>query len=149
MRTSSKGIELITHFEGLRLNAYLCPANVWTIGYGATFYQDGKPIKQGDKLTSKSEAITLLKTMLVDFEIGVTKATQGVSINQNQFDALVSFAYNLGVGALSKSTLIKVVRINVNHSQIASEFAKWNKAGGKELKGLKSRRKAESDLYFS
>jgi lysozyme len=149
MRTSSKGIELITRFEGLKLNAYLCPANVWTIGYGATFYADGSKVKQGDTLIRKEQADSLLRAVLVDFEIGVTKATQGVSINQNQFDALVSLAYNIGNGALLKSTLIKVVKVNVNHPQIATEFARWNKAGGKELKGLTIRRKAESDLYFS
>jgi lysozyme len=149
MRTSSKGIELITRFEGLKLNAYLCPANVWTIGYGATFYANGSKVKQGDKLISHEQANSLLRTMLVDFEIAVTNATKGVSINQNQFDALVSLAYNIGNGALLKSTLIKVVKVNVNHPQIATEFARWNKAGGKELKGLTIRRKAESDLYFS
>ena len=128
------------------LNAYQCSAGKWTIGYGNTFYEDGTSVKSGDKI-SKERAEILLTLILVTFENDVKKLVKS-NINQYQFDALVSFAYNCGVGNLKASTLLKKVNINPSDASIKSEFLKWNKAGGKILLGLTKRREAESNLYF-
>ena len=148
MKISQKGIDLIKGFEGLKLSAYKCSANVSTIGYGSTFYPDFKPVKMGDKLKDKQEAEELLKVTLIEFEKNVSALFYNVILKQNQFDALVSFAFNLGTGALAGSTLFRKVKINPNDQTISLEFAKWVNAGGKRLPGLVRRRKAESDLYF-
>ena len=147
MKVNKQGIQLVKSFEGCFLNAYLCPAKVWTIGYGSTKYPNGKPVKQGDKITQQ-EAETLLSDTLDEFSKGVYKLIK-VELNDNQFSALVSFAFNLGVGALSKSTLLKKVNANPNDNTIEQEFMKWVNAGGKKLNGLVRRRTAESKLYFS
>ena len=148
MKISQTGIDLIKSFEGLKLTAYKCSAGVPTIGYGSTFYPDFKPVKMGDKLKSIQEAEELLKVTLIEFEKNVSALFYNVILKQNQFDALVSFAFNLGTGALAGSTLFRKVKINTNDKTIALEFAKWVNAGGKKLPGLIRRRKAESDLYF-
>ena len=147
MKVNKQGIQLVKSFEGCFLNAYLCPAKVWTIGYGSTKYQNGKPVKQGDKITQQ-EAETLLSDTLDEFSKGVSKLIK-VELNDNQFSALVSFAFNLGTGALSKSTLLKKVNANPNDKTIENEFMRWVSAGGKKLNGLVRRRTAESKLYFS
>ena len=147
MKVNKQGIQLVKSFEGCFLNAYLCPAKVWTIGYGSTKYQNGKPVKQGDKITQQ-EAETLLSDTLDEFSKGVYKLIKS-ELNDNQFSALVSFAFNLGVGALSKSTLLKKVNANPNDKTIENEFMRWVSAGGKKLNGLVRRRTAESNLYFS
>jgi len=147
MKVNKQGIQLVKSFEGCFLNAYLCPAKVWTIGYGSTKYPNKKPVKQGDKITQQ-EAETLLSDTLDEFSKGVYKLIKS-ELNDNQFSALVSFAFNLGVGALSKSTLLKKVNANPNDKTIESEFMKWVSAGGKRLNGLVRRRTAESNLYFS
>lgn len=141
MKTSKKGIDLIKRFEGCKLSTYKCSAGVSTIGYGHT----GKDVMPGMKITSE-EAQRLLEKDLANFEKGVDLL--GLRFNQHQFDALVSFAFNLGLGALKSSTLLKKARINVNDQSIYAEFLKWNKAGGRPLKGLTTRRTAEADLYF-
>ena len=146
MNVNKQGIQLVKSFEGCFLNAYLCPAKVWTIGYGSTKYPNKKPVKQGDKITQQ-EAETLLSDTLDEFSKGVSKLIK-VELNDNQFSALVSFAFNLGVGALSKSTLLKKVNSNPNDKTIEQEFMKWVNAGGKKLNGLVRRRTAESKLYF-
>lgn len=140
MKTSQTGINLIKGFEGLELDAYLCPAKVWTIGYGHT-----KGVKQGQRITT-NQADELLKEDLEVFENAVN--VQSLNINQNQFDALVSFIYNLGIGAFNRSTLLKKIKENSNDPTIAYEFSRWNKANGNVLSGLVKRRKAESTLYF-
>ena len=147
MKVNSKGIQLIKTFEGCLLNAYLCPAKVWTIGYGSTQYLDGKPVKPGDKITQQQAEELLIDTVNI-FAQGVEKLIK-VELNDNQFSALVSFAFNLGIGNLQKSTLLKKVNENPNNHMIRTEFAKWNKVGGKVLNGLTRRRNAESQLYFS
>jgi lysozyme len=147
MKINNAGIQLIKSFEGCFLNAYLCPAKVWTIGYGNTKYQNGTAVKQGDKITQQ-QAETLLSDILAEFSKGVSKLIK-VELSDNQFSALVSFAFNLGSGALSKSTLLKKVNANPHDTSINAEFLKWNKAGGKVLAGLTRRRKAESQLYFT
>ena len=147
MKVNKQGIQLVKSFEGCFLNAYLCPAKVWTIGYGNTKYQNGTAVKQGDKITQE-QAEALLSDILAEFSKGVSKLIK-VELNDNQFSALVSFAFNLGTGALSKSTLLKKVNANPNDKTIENEFMRWVSAGGKKLNGLVRRRTAESKLYFS
>lgn len=148
MKTSKRGLEVIKKHEGFRSKPYLCPAGVPTIGYGNTFYPDGVKVTMQDKPLSKDMADLLLALVVKDFEVGVNKYVQS-NINQNQFDALVSFAYNLGLGALKKSTLLKKVNANPCDATIVNEFMKWNKAGGKVLTGLTKRRHDEATLYFT
>ena len=146
MKPSQNCINLIKRFEGCKLKAYKCPASIYTIGYGTIRYPDGKPVKEGEEI-SLYRAESLLT-------YGVNKfASQiKVNVNQNQFDSLVSFCYNLGIGAFNSSTLKKKVIANPGDASIRDEFMKWNKARVKgvltELKGLTNRRKAEADLYF-
>lgn len=147
MRISSKGLHLIKFYEGFKSVAYRCPAGVITIGYGSTYYSNGKKIGIHDTI-SEIEASKLLLDLLVSFEKKVDSMTTDL-VNQNQFDALVSFAYNCGCENLRTSTLLKKVNKNPNDASIALEFAKWNKSNGKVLKGLTARRKEESQLYFS
>jgi lysozyme len=148
MRTSANGIRLIQEFEGLRLTSYLCSAGVPTIGYGATFYHDGTKVKLGQTIT-REQANQLLVDHLKQFEGSVTGLLNGVVLNQNQFDALVSFCYNLGAGNLAKSQLLRFVKANPNDPKIAAEFLKWNRAGGEVSTGLVRRRKKEAQLYFT
>jgi lysozyme len=148
MTTSQKGIDIIKSFEGCRLKAYQDSAGVWTIGYGTIMYPSGKRVKAGDRITKECAEEYLA------YEIGlkarsVEVFTSDLHLSQNQFDALVSFAYNLGVGALQRSTLLKKVRAEKNDPAIRGEFMKWVRAGGKVLKGLQRRRQKEADLYFS
>lgn len=141
MRYSDKGLALTAEFEGLRLTAYKCPAGVWTIGFGHT-----KGVKQGDVIT-KDQAMQYLHDDMVDAINAVNKQVK-VPMTQGQFDALVDFTFNLGEGALSRSTLLTYVNAK-NFAGAALEFHKWNKAGGKELAGLTRRRKAEAELFVS
>ena len=149
MRVDSKGINLIKTFEGIRLGAYLCPAGVATIGYGSTYYPDKTKVKMGDKLKDAAEAEALLAVTVQPFENNVTALVNGTQITTNQFNALVSFAFNLGTAALAKSTLLKKVKANPNDPSITIEFMKWVNAGGVKLEGLIRRRKAEAELYFT
>lgn len=149
MRVDSKGINLIKTFEGIRLGAYLCPAGVPTIGYGSTYYPDKTKVKMGDKLKDAAEAEALLAVTVQPFENNVTALVNGTQITTNQFNALVSFAFNLGTAALAKSTLLKKVKANPNDPSITIEFMKWVNAGGVKLEGLVRRRKAEAELYFT
>lgn len=147
-KASQKGLDLIKRFEGLKLKPYQCPAGIPTIGYGNTYYPSGAKVKLTDPAITKEKAEELLKFLLTSYEKGVDSFCRD-DINQNQFDALTSFAYNVGVGNLQKSTLIKKVNKNPNDPTIRTEFMKWNKGGGKVLLGLTRRRQAEADLYFS
>lgn len=146
-KTGQGGIDLIKSFEGFRGKPYLCPAKVPTIGYGATYYSNGKKVTMADKEITEVEASHLLSEMLGTYEKAVDSYCID-TITQNQFDALVSFAYNLGNGNLKSSTLLKKVNVNPNDPTIKDEFMKWVKAGGKTLPGLVRRRTAESQLYF-
>ena len=138
--------EFLKSKEGLKLNAYLCPASKWTIGYGNTFYENGIKVKRGDRIT-KERAEQLFFNILIQFSKKVKTIVKS-KINDNQFSALVSFAYNVGIGNLQKSTLLRLVNENPNNPLIRNEFMRWNKAGGKVLRGLTNRRKFESDIYF-
>lgn len=140
MRTSEQGLLLIKKFEGLKLESYKCSAGVWTIGYGHT-----SNVKRSDKIT-KDEAENLLQNDLIYFESAICDFVK-VPLNQNQFDALVSFVFNIGVGAFSTSTMLKF--INANHFPLAAgQFDRWVYAKGKKLEGLVKRRKEEKELFL-
>ena len=146
IQTSDKGIALIKQFEGCKLTAYQDSVGVWTIGYGWTQPVDGKPIRAG--MTIKQEtAERLLKTGLVSYESDVFRLVK-VGLTQGQFDALVSFTYNLGARSLSTSTLLRKLNAG-DYAGAADEFLRWNKAGGKVLNGLARRREAERALFLS
>ena len=139
------GKELIKKWEGLRLDAYLCPAQKWTIGYGATFYEDGTRVKRGDRI-SKERAEGLLNYHYDLFENDV-KLYLKVNVNENQLGALVSFAYNLGVGNLQKSTLLRLINEG-KFQAAANEFDKWVYANKVKLNGLVNRRAEEKQLFL-
>lgn len=147
-KASQKGLDLIKRFEGLELKPYKCPAGIPTIGYGNTYYPSGSKVKLTDPAITKEKAEELLKFLLGSYEKSVNSFCRD-DISQNQFDALVSFAYNCGVNSLKSSTLLKKVNANPNDPTIKAEFLKWNKASGRVLAGLTKRRQAEADLYFS
>ena len=150
-KTSKNGIDLVKRFEGLRLGAYLCPAGVCTVGYGSTRMMSGRAVTLDDNVSIEI-AEAMLKQDLLYFEDKVMRFVKS-DLNQNQFDALVSFTYNVGEGNLKKSTLLKKVNINPNDTTIKFEFLKWNKANVdgvlNELPGLTERRKKEAQLYFN
>lgn len=139
MKPSQECIDMVKHFEGFEDTAYLCPANVWTIGYGRT-----KNVKEGDKIT-EPQAERDLQEELQEFGAQVLGVVD-VSLLQNEFDALTSWTYNLGVGNLSSSTLLKKLNAGDKES-VPSEMLRWNKAAGKVLAGLTARRQAEADLW--
>lgn len=148
MILNNKGYLLITSHEGLRLKPYLCPAKIPTIGYGNTYYPDGKRVTLLDKDITKQQAFDMFKSIADKFAKRVAQLVTS-NINQNQFNALVSFAYNVGTGNFQSSTLLKKVNRNPDDLTIRDEFLRWNKAGGKVLNGLTNRRNEEADLYFS
>jgi lysozyme len=147
MKVSQVGIKLIQTFESCRLQAYQDSKAIWTIGWGNTQYENGIRVKKGDVLTQQ-RADELFATILISFEYGVNKRV-GASVTQGMFDALVSFSYNLGLGNLDKSTLLKKVNANPLDATIRTEFMKWVNKGSSFEKGLTRRRKAEADLYFT
>jgi len=136
---SQRGIDLIKKFEGCKLNEYKDSVGVYTIGYGHT-----KGVYPGMRITEK-EAEDLLKSDLIFFEDCIKKLVK-VELTQNEFDALVSWTYNLGCGSLRKSTMLKYLNEDKKQS-VTSEMVKWNKAGSVVLKGLILRRKAEAELF--
>ena len=148
MILDNKGYLFITKFEGLRLKPYLCSAKIPTIGHGNTYYPDGKRVTLLDKDITKQQAFDMFKEVANRFAKRVDTLVTS-NINQNQFNALVSFAYNVGTGNFSSSTLLKKVNKNPDDLTIKDEFLRWNKAGGKVLNGLTNRRNEEAILYFS
>ncbi|HHK5709943.1 lysozyme [Serratia nevei] len=146
MNISKSGIELIKRFEGLRLKAYQDSVGIWTIGYGWTQPVDGKKVGPGMQI-DQATADRLLKCGVVQYEQGVNQLVK-VRITQGQFDALVSFAYNLGLRSLSTSTLLQ--KLNAGDKQgAADQFGCWVNAGGKRLDGLVARRAAEREMFLS
>ena len=141
MKTSDKGIDLIKKNEGFRSKAYRCSANVLTIGFGHTLN-----VKSTDVI-DKAQAEVFLRQDVEFAEKEVNR--HNLNINQNQFDALVSFIFNLGVGNFARSTLLRKIKSNPNDPTIRKEFERWIYAGGKVLIGLVRRRKDEADLYFT
>ena len=148
MKLSDKGYDLIKKFEGYSDRPYKCPAGISTIGYGNTYYPNGVKVKITDKAITKEYADEILAHTADEFAADVLKLVKS-KISVNQLNALTAFAYNVGMGNFQKSTLLKLVNVNPNDAMIAKEFLKWNKAAGKELKGLTNRRIAESALYFT
>jgi lysozyme len=148
MKLNNAGYQLICEFEGLRLKPYLCSAKVPTIGYGNTYYPDGKRVTLLDKEITKEYAFEIFKVIADKYAKRVSEMVKK-PLTQNQFNALVSFAYNVGTGAFSTSTLLKKVNANPNDLTIRNEFARWIRANGKIVNGLVNRRKKESDVYFS
>ncbi len=147
-KTSAAGIALIKRYEGLSLKPYLCPAGKWTIGYGCT----GESVKPDSiALKDETEADALLQSYLARFEKAVSRNVR-THLTQWQFDALVSFVFNLGEGALQRSTLLKYLNEG-RYKQAADEFLKWNKAEdrtGKKvtMPGLVARRQAERQVFL-
>ncbi len=140
MMPSPSCVELVKRFEGFRAKPYLCPAGVPTIGYGHT-----EGVSLADPPITREAAAALLEKDLTVFAAGVARML-AVPVTQNQFDALVSFAYNVGLGNLQQSTLLR--RVNAgDHAGAAREFSKWTKAKGVELPGLVQRRAAERALF--
>jgi lysozyme len=143
MKASEEIKAMIKRFEGCRLTAYKDSVGVLTIGYGHT----GSDVKQGLKIT-QAKADELFDKDLAKFEVALTAAVSGVKVNQYQFDALLSFAFNLGIAKLKGSTLFKKVKANPNDTTIGAEFRRWVYAGGKILPGLITRRDEEAKWYY-
>jgi lysozyme len=152
MTPGSTCFDFIKSREGLKLTAYQDSAGIWTIGYGTIIYEDHTPVKKGDVITLQ-RAEQLIEGEIIAKSAKVNAALGNARVNQNQYDALVSFAYNVGTGALLSSTLLKLVKANPADPKIRDAFMVWNKAhvNGKlvAVKGLTNRRAAEADLYFS
>lgn len=147
MKISNNGIELIKQFEGLSLKPYLDKVNIPTIGFGSTYYEDGTKVKLKDKPITEERATQLLEFIAnKTFSENINKVVK-VPLNQNQFDALVSFAYNIGNKNFNWSTLLK--KLNLSDYEGASlEFGRWNQANGKILNGLVLRRQKEKELFL-
>jgi len=139
MKISQEGVNLIKHFEGCRLEAYKCPAGVWTIGYGHT-----KGVKEGDAIEQEAAEAFLIED-LEEFEDHVQRLVE-VDLDQDQFDALVSWTFNLGYGNLAESTLL--ARLNDGlYDEVPEQIKRWTRAGGVILPGLVKRRNAEAALF--
>ena len=155
MKLNEEGYLIIANFEGLRLSPYLCSAGVPTIGYGSTFYPSGKKVTMRDKPITKAVAWWMLKQTANMFAKDVDSLVTS-NVNQNQFNALVSFAFNLGSDidadeipeGLGDSNLLKKVNKNPNDPAIAKEFMKWINANGRPNNGLMKRRAEEVKIYF-
>jgi GH24 family phage-related lysozyme (muramidase) len=147
MKTGERGLKLIKEFEGCKLSAYQCPAGVWTIGIGSTHYGDGTPVTKNRTLPNEGAAIALLAATIGQYEKAVNAT--GVELTQNEFDALVCLCYNIGAGNFFKSTLVKMLKAGDDKAEIAKQFLRWDKAGGKPLAGLTRRRNAEAELFLT
>ncbi|MGE8598008.1 MAG: lysozyme [Acinetobacter calcoaceticus] len=146
MSLSVEGVNQICNFEGLKLSAYDDGTGVWTIGYGTTRYPNGKRVSEGDRCTLE-QAKAYMQHDLKIFERAVNSSVK-VPLKQNQFDALVSLAYNIGVGAFKHSTLLKKLNSG-DYKEAANQFDVWVNAGGKRLQGLVNRRAMEKKLFLS
>jgi lysozyme len=146
MKVNADGYALLKKFEGCVLKAYKCPAGVWTIGFGNTFYEDGTKVKEGDVITQQ-RADELAKYIVEQFATSI-RAMIKQPLNENQFSACVSLAYNIGTGGFKKSSVLRKLNVNPTDPTIADSFRLWNKGGGVILKGLVRRREAEIALYF-
>jgi lysozyme len=147
MKTGERGLKLIKEFEGCKLKAYQCPAGIWTIGIGSTHYGDGTPVTKNRTLPNEGAAIALLAATIGQYEKAVNAT--GVELTQNEFDALVCLCYNIGAGNFFKSTLVKMLKAGDDKAEIAKQFLRWDKAGGKPLAGLTRRRNAEAELFLT
>lgn len=155
MKTSQAGIDLIKHFESLELSPYLCSSKVPTIGWGTTQYPDGQKVQLTDPVITEEQAEEFMRHDLLVIEAGVMKLVT-VPMTQHQFDALVSFAYNVGLDidddtkaeGLGDSTLLKLFNAG-DTAGAANQFPLWNKSRGVTMLGLTRRRKAEQQLFLS
>lgn len=146
MNIGDRGLDLIRAFEGFRADPYLDAVGVPTIGYGSTYYPDGQRVRLTDPPISEPEARRLMQAALAEFEDGINAALR-VEVTQNQYDALVCWAYNVGISAAQQSTLLR--RLNAGDVQgAADQFLRWNRAGGQALRGLTRRREAERALFL-
>jgi lysozyme len=145
MEVNKAGRDLIKKFEGCKLKAYKCPAGLWTISWGLTFYPDGTKVKEGDVITQQ-QAEDYFNAIVDDFAKKVDALIKS-NVSDNNFSALVSFAYNVGMGNFQRSTLLRKVNANPKDKTILAEFKKWTRANGEVLKGLVRRRDAEAKLY--
>lgn len=141
MKTNAAGRELIKRFEGLRLKAYLCPAGKWSIGYGHT-----GDVAEGQAIT-EHQAEAILDVDLERFERGVGRVLDWPA-TENQFSALVSLAFNIGLPAFSNSTLLDKLNAGCGAREVADQFGRWVRGGGHTLQGLVSRRAAEAELFL-
>ena len=148
MKLDENGYKLLQEFEGLSLVPYKCSAGVATIGYGATFYPSLKKVTMQDPPISLATAKWMLKEISDKFAVDVDKMIKA-NINQNQFNAIVSLSYNIGLAGLAKSSLLKKVNANPSDPTIRNSFLIWNKAGGLVNNGLTKRRTKEANLYFA
>ena len=139
MIISKNGLDLIKHFESLQLKAYKCSANVWTIGYGHT-----KNVKEGDRI-SQDQANCFLMQDLYSVERAIVRLVK-VKLNLNQFDALCSLIFNIGISAFNKSTLLAKLNTG-DYVGAAEQFRRWNKVNNVVMAGLVRRRQAEEDLF--
>lgn len=145
---TTKGIDLLISFEGLRLNAYLDSSGKPTIGYGCTYYENGDPVKLGDSISAE-EAMRLFKTLVDNtYEKGVRDNLR-VELQPNQIDALTSLCYNIGVTALKNSTVLRLINAEASKSDIQKAWRMWRMAGGEVLQGLVNRRERELEYYYS
>ncbi len=142
---SPEGIEFLIKEEGLRLKPYLDSAKIATVGIGSTYYENGKRVKMTDPPITKERAVSLFKNLLQHYEKAVWSSTRD-DLSQNQFDSLVSLAYNIGVNGFKGSTLLKRVNLYATEAKIREAFLLWRNAGGKPI--LLNRRKREADLFF-
>ena len=148
MKLDDNGYKLIAGFEGLSLVPYLCSAKVPTIGYGNTYYPSGRKVTMQDKAITQPTAWWMFRETADKFAVDVDKLITS-NVTQNQFNAIVSLAYNIGIGGLQRSSLLKKVNANPNDPTITNSFLIWNKAGGKVVNGLTKRRSIEAKLYFT
>lgn len=147
MKTSKAGLDLIKEFESFRSAPYLCSSGVPTIGYGTTVYPNGIKVKLSDQKITQQLAESFLQHHVNAIEKDVLNLVK-VPLKQNQFDALVSFAYNVGLGAFQDSTLLKLLNAG-DIDNASKQFERWNKAGGKVSNGLTRRRNAEKALFLA
>jgi lysozyme len=144
---TKEGFELIKNFEGCSLIAYQCPAKIWTIGYGSTYYLDNSKVQEGDKI-NMDLANKMLKHTVEDFEKSVHYLLNGLYLPEICIDALVCLSYNIGITAFAKSSLLKRIKEDKNNlTVIEKEFKRWIFCRGVKLKGLEKRRQAEYELY--
>ena len=146
MIVSKKGLDLIKEFESFKSKPYLCPSQIPTIGFGSTYYPDGKKVTLQDKEITEEKAFEILEYIAnKDFGSNINKVVK-VSLNQNQFDALVSFAYNIGNGNFNSSTLLRWLNQG-NYKEASLQLLRWDKSKGIVLNGLTKRRKSEKELF--
>ena len=146
MIVSKNGLDLIKEFESFKSKPYLCPSQKATIGWGSTYYPDGKKVTLQDKEITEEKAFEILEYIAnKDFGSNINKVVK-VPLNQNQFDALVSFAYNIGNGNFNSSTLLRWLNQG-NYKEASMQLLRWDKSKGIVLNGLTKRRKAEKALF--